>query len=202
MHDQIVLQGLGGHRTASKFNGMRGVVVETKSCYLKKGMYTVLVLPESGEKAQALTVKQKYLKAFSGGDDSSVIIESSICPPKTEKLFGMPLKTSAALRGALKAMAFQVATNGGWYWPSPDHDPAWGFEGWHIELRLDGGEVTYMGITNGRKDGTNIDIYKNGDFVPGGYPAGWPKSGAAYTIWAKAAQALNSIEVGRPDGWH
>lgn len=44
-----------------KFNGSRGVVLDTKEEYRERGMVTVLALPEGGEKAVRMTVKTKYL---------------------------------------------------------------------------------------------------------------------------------------------
>lgn len=118
-HDQVVLTGLGGHKSAGMFNGMRGVVVETKLYYKNRGMLTVLVLPEKGGKARPITLKTKYLRHYTAqaasSDNESVIIHSSTFgassrrKANSKKLYGVSfaeldqqLTADAAIRDEVK----------------------------------------------------------------------------------------------------
>lgn len=82
MHEQIVLKGLAAHPKAAKFNGCRGVVVETSEKYMRSDMRTVLVLPDDSDKAVRMTLKTKYLAPYDDIEDEmgpeSVIFETRV----------------------------------------------------------------------------------------------------------------------------
>merc|ERR1719433_813900 len=78
--DQIVTHGLEDHPKASRFNGLRGVVLETEDKYTCLDMLRVILLPREGGQARTLILNTKYLRPYSeddadGDDNPSVIME-------------------------------------------------------------------------------------------------------------------------------
>lgn len=99
-YDQIRLKGLGGHPRAGKYDGCRGVVVETSRKYSSRGMFTVLVLPSDGGNAKRLTLNTKYLAPYSPSETMegppSVIFEGVTAACARYRVFGGGLMNSAA----------------------------------------------------------------------------------------------------------
>merc|ERR1719433_2103759 len=80
--DQIITHGLEDHPKASRFNGLRGVVLETEDKYSCRDMLRVMLLPTDGGRTKTLILHTKYLEPYSShiskqepNYDPSVIVD-------------------------------------------------------------------------------------------------------------------------------